>query len=130
MKLRSLLILGIGVVAGIYFSVQEEENKKIGKTKSRDLKKVVDSMILKLEDLFNQTKDLKSDEIRINLKERIENLKNNLNNLSGKTITETTKLTLQKIAKGIRKITNEIEEWTNKSNKKDIPKKALPRKKT
>ena len=130
MKLRSIFILGIGIAAGIYISIQEEENAKTKKTKSRDFKKVIDNLLVKLEELFNETKDLKSDEIKINMKERISHMKKTLNNLSGKDITETTKNTLQKIARAIRKMANELETRTNKSTKsKIVTKKALPKKK-
>lgn len=119
MKLRTLLIFGIGVMGGIYLTTKEGEKaqKKI-KEYSVSLVPIVKDLLKKADYLLDDLINLKSDELKVNLERKVNKLKEKVSSIKDNDLSSIAKNTIKESTNMLRKIRAEINLSPKMSNKR------------
>ena len=109
MKLRTLLIFGIGVLGGMYLATDDgkKTQKKI-KEYTVSLKPVVKDLLSKTDKILDDVVNLKSDELKANIEKRIYDLKNTLSTIKSEDVSAAAKKAIKEATTLLRTIRAEI----------------------
>lgn len=109
MKLKTLLIFGIGIIGGMYLATDngKKTQKKI-KEYSVSLKPVIKDLLNKTDKLLDDVVNLKSDELKTNIEKRIHELKTTLLAIKNDDISKAAKNVIKEATTLLRKIRAEI----------------------
>ncbi|MCR8612967.1 MAG: hypothetical protein NC236_00600 [Mycoplasma sp.] len=127
MKLRNILLFGIGIAIGVQMvNKANEYNAKNEKNGSDNYNsKVINNLYTKAENLLDQAKSLKSDEIRIGIEKKLNDLKNVLKDVDVKELSDSTIKLVQTLSKTLREIALEIISSPQAKSKKIASKKSI-----
>ena len=120
MKVKTLLIFGIGVVGGIYLSTQDGKKTKTKiKEYAFSLKPVIDDLLDKVDDLLKNISEIQYEDVKVNMEQRVDDLKNKIKSINTDSISSVAKIAIKDATKLLRKIREEVTEYSTSHFKKD-----------
>jgi len=111
MNIKTILLMGVAAVGGIYLTSDEgKDARKALQKKKSILLPVVKDLLKEANEILDGSKEIKSDEIRANIEKIVKEVKLSLVNLDLEKAVETSK-------KAIRVASLKLNDVSNKSNK-------------